>query len=370
MKLKIPEYLTRLAPYVPGKPIEELERELGLSGSIKLASNENPLGPSPRAVEAALDEAARVHRYPDGSGYYLRQALSVRLGVDADQIILGSGSCELVELIARTFLEPSENAVISEGAFIMYRVAVQTANRGLRVVPQKNTYTHDTRAMAAAVDAATRIVFIANPNNPTGTYVDEEDLRFLLDRVPDDVLVIVDEAYIDYVAAADYPRTLLWLPSRPNLVLLRTFSKVYGLAGFRIGYALTSPPVAETLGRVRSPFNTSSISQAAARAALDDAGHLARSIESNRIEMAFLVDGFKGLGLNPVPSVANFVLVPIGPEASEIYDKMLHRGVIVRPMTGPWGFPHALRITVGTHTENERCLAALAHALGRPPASM
>jgi len=358
MKLKIPQNLQVLAPYQPGKPIEEVERELGLSQTIKLASNENPLGPSPRAVAAAREALSGIHRYPDGSGYYLKRALAEALGVPPRRIVLGNGSTELVELLARTFLGPEDDAVMSEGAFVMYRIATQAVNGHPRLVPQASGYRHDSLALAAAVGERTRLLFIANPNNPTGTYIREDELAALLDQVPEETLVVVDEAYHEYVVAGDYPRNLPRIGVRPNLVVLRTFSKIYGLAGLRIGYALVQEEVAAALERVRSPFNTNAVAQAAALAALADTEHVLRSRDSNQVELPYLERGVQSLGVRTVPSVANFVLALVGPGAEELYGRMLTRGVIVRPMRA-FGFPEALRITVGTRAENDRCLAAL-----------
>jgi histidinol-phosphate aminotransferase len=363
MNLQIPRHVAGLSTYSPGKPIEELERELGLRDSIKLASNENPLGPSPRAVEAAVRAMQQANRYPDGGGFYLKRSLARKLGLPSSRILLGNGSTELVEMLARSFLGPDSNAVISEGAFVMYRIATQAAGGQLRLVPQTSDLRHDAVAMSAAVDEDTRLLFIANPNNPTGTYIREDELGLLLDRIRGDVLVVVDEAYYEYVDASDYPVTLPRLSSHPNLVILRTFSKAYGLAGIRIGYALVSEQVAGVVERIRSPFNTSSIAQAAALAALEDQEHVVRSREMNGRELPYLEDGLRRLGLKPVPSVANFILAKVGPRAEQVYPEMLKRGVIVRPMRF-FGFPDSLRISVGTRPENERCLAALAEVLG------
>ena len=363
LKLRIPQRLAALTPYQPGKPIEEVEREMGLADTVKLASNENPLGPSPKALEAARKALLFAHRYPDGSGYYLRHALSAKLGVPPRRIVLGNGSTELVELLARTFLGEDGKAVISEGAFVMYGIAVQAAGGEARFVPQAPGYRHDAAAMAAAVGSKTRLMFFANPNNPTGTYIRDHEMAHVLQRVPQEVLVIVDEAYHEYVSVPDYPVNIPRLERHPNLILLRTFSKVHGLAGLRIGYALVgSDEIAETLERVRSPFNTSSIAQAAAIAALNDDEHILRSSSTNLTEMKFLEKGLASMGVSFVSSVANFVLVLLGPRAEEISRAMLGQGVIVRAMRF-FGFPEAVRITVGTRSENERCLSALSRSL-------
>lgn len=361
--IHLPENISRIEPYVPGKPIEEVERELGLAGTVKLASNENPLGPSPGAVEAARAALDGIHRYPDGSGYYLKAALAERHSLAPEQILLGNGSAELVEILARTFLGRDDNAVIADGAFIMYRLAVMAVNGNARTVPLAQ-HRHDLSAMAAAIDRSTRLVFIANPNNPTGTYVGREELGRFMDAIPDDVLVVLDEAYHEYVEATDYPDGREWLRRDRRVAILRTFSKIHGLAGLRIGYALTTPEVRAAAEKVRSPFNTSSVAQAAALAALGDAGHVARSREHNTRELAFLGAELTRRGMPPIPSVANFVLIDTGRDGEAVYRAMMEEGVIVRPV-GAYGMPRNLRVTVGTHAENLRFLDALDRALPR-----
>jgi histidinol-phosphate aminotransferase len=359
----LPDNIARIDPYVPGKPIAEVERELGLSGSVKLASNENPLGPSPLAVEAARRALADVHRYPDGSGWYLRERLGRKHGLSMDQVVLGNGSTDLVEILARTFMGRDGSAVMAEQAFIMYRLAATAVNGRARLVPL-SSMKHDLRAMAAAIDPATRLVFIANPNNPTGTYVSRDELAWFLDAVPSDVLVVLDEAYHEFVTARDYPDGLTWLRAGRRLVVLRTFSKAYGLAGLRLGYALTTQDVRDAMERIRSPFNTSSVAQAAAMAALDDTAHLERTSEHNAREMAYLEEGLRRLGVPFTPSAANFVLVDAARDAEDLFGRLLRRGVIVRPM-GPYGLPTCLRVTVGTRPENTLFLQALAQETGQ-----
>lgn len=359
--LKVPGHISRIEPYVPGKPIEEVERELGLKGTVKLASNENPLGPSPLAVRAAREALEGSHRYPDGSGFYLRERLSRIHRLPADQILLGNGSTELVEILARTFLGRDGNAVMADQAFIMYRIAVLAVNGNERVVPLRGMR-HDLPAMAARVDASTRLVFIANPNNPTGTYVTHAEMEEFLERVPDDVLVVVDEAYREYVEAGDYPDTVAFLSGGRRLAILRTFSKIHGLAGLRLGFALTTAEVRSAAEKVRSPFNTSSVAQAAGLAALDDAGHVARSREHNSREAAFLQQELGRRGIGYTPTVANFVLVDTGRDAEEVFAGLLRLGVIVRPM-GAYHLPTCVRVTVGTREENLRFLDALGKVL-------
>ena len=364
MSLRIPDYIARIAPYVPGTPIEEAERRLGIRQVVKLASNENPLGPSPRAIEAVREAAARAHRYPDGSGFILRRALSGRLGVPMEQIVLGNGSTELLEVLAKTLLEPGREAVVSERAFIMYSLAVRVMGARLKCVPMRDE-THDLGAMAGACDAATAIVYIGNPNNPTGTYVGRPALQAYFDRVPPHVLTVLDEAYRDYVEAPDYPDGLEMLRAGRSVAVLRTFSKIHGLAGMRIGYAVTTPELARALDSVRSPFNTSLVAQAAARAALEDQEHVARSRESNSREKRFLADELRRRPVRTTPSVANFLLVHAEIAGEELYRRLMRRGVIVRPMEG-YGYERSIRISVGIRAENQRFLEALDAALAGP----
>lgn len=359
--IPIPGNIARIDPYIPGKPIEEVEREMGLKGSIKLASNENPLGPSPQAIAALKGALGDLNRYPDGSGFHLRERLAVINGLDPDRIMLGNGSSDLVEIFARTFLGAEGNAVMANQAFLLYRLAVTAVNGNARVIPLRE-HAHDLRAMGDAVDAGTRLIYIANPNNPTGTYVSHEDLEALLDRVGDRALVVVDEAYREYVVAPDYPDTLALLRSGRRLAVLRTFSKIHGLAGVRIGYALTAPEVIEAAERVRSPFNTSSLAQAAALGALADETHAARTREHNRAELRFVQDRLSQMGVSFIPSVANFVLVDTGVDGDAMFDALLRQGVIVRPMKA-YDFPNSLRVTMGTRAENEAFLAALGKTL-------
>ncbi|GIW44712.1 MAG: histidinol-phosphate aminotransferase [Candidatus Binatia bacterium] len=355
-----PEWIRTLAPYPPGKPIEELEREYGIRDSIKLASNENPLGPSPRAVAAIQEALGQLHRYPDGSGYYLKRALARKLGVSPDAILLGNGSNELIELAVRTFLRAGDEAVMADQAFVIYRLVVQAQGARARIVPLRH-YTHDLEAMADALTPATRMVFLANPNNPTGTIFFRDEWEEFLARVPEDVIVVMDEAYFEYVEDPRYPDSLAsHLPARA-LITLRTFSKIYGLAGLRIGYGIAPPPLVDLMDRVRAPFNVSSLAQVAALAALEDDEHVARTRRVNREGMEFLRREFERLGLEYVPSWANFMLVRVG-NGARVYEALLRRGVIVRPM-GVYGFPEHVRISIGTAAENERCIAALEQVL-------
>ncbi len=362
MKPPVPDYVARIRPYVPGKPIEEVERELGLKNSIKLASNENPLGSSPLAMKAVVAALRSAHLYPDGSAFYLKQRLSRIHSLPAEQIIIGNGSTEIVEILARTFLGRDGEGLMADATFIMYYIAVTGLNGRARQVPLTADLRHDLDAMADAVGESTRIIFLANPNNPTGTYVTRGELDAFMDRVPGDVLVVIDEAYKEYVTAPDYPDGLELLRRGRQVAVLRTFSKIYGLAGLRLGYALTTPEVHDAAERIRSPFNTNSVAQAAALAALDDEAHVTRSREHNSRELTFLAEGLAGLGIAFTPSVANFILVDTGMDAAEVYQELLRRGIIVRPM-GACNLPASIRVTVGTRRENEDFLAAIRQVL-------
>jgi histidinol-phosphate aminotransferase len=362
-----PPGVRTLAPYIPGKPLEELEREYGISDSIKLASNENPLGPGSRALEAIARASRDIGLYPDGSGFKLKQALARKHGCGTDCITLGNGSNDVLVLLAEAFLSPQSEAVYSQYTFAVYPIAVQATGATARIAPANPAghampLGHDLAAMASLINERTRLVFVANPNNPTGTWVTADALRQFVAAVPEQTLVVVDEAYIEYVSTPDFPDASRWLREFPNLIVTRTFSKVYGLAGLRVGYALSHPSVADMLNRVRQPFNVNTIALAAALAALDDTEHLQRSIETNRAGMAQLRAGFDALGVRHLPSAGNFVMIDCGRPAPAVYEAMLRQGVIVRPV-GNYGLPNHLRITIGTREQNERMLAALAAAL-------
>jgi histidinol-phosphate aminotransferase len=363
-----PAYIRAIAPYQPGKPISELARELGLAegGIVKLASNENPLGVAPRAraaIEAALPELAR---YPDG--FDLVRALSVRLGVGMDAIVLGNGSNDVLEMVGGAFLAPGRSAVYSQHAFAVYPLATQARGAKGIVVPAK-AYGHDLAAMLAAIDSHTRVVFIANPNNPTGTLLSGDEIADFLGAAPKDVVVVLDEAYNEYLPEAVRYDSLRLLARHRNLIVTRTFSKAYGLAGLRVGYALCDPSIADLLNRVRQPFNVNNLALVAAIAALDDTEFLRRSHELNLAGMRQLTAGFERLGLRWIPSYANFVTVEIprsggASRAGAVYQGLLRQGVIVRPVAG-YELPDHLRITVGLPAENDRFLAALAAVLGQ-----
>ncbi|MCP5151195.1 MAG: histidinol-phosphate transaminase [Ectothiorhodospiraceae bacterium] len=350
-----------LSPYQPGKPVEELERELGLHDIVKLASNENPLGPSPLGLAAAREALAEVARYPDGSGFELRAALSRKLGIAPETITLGNGSNDVLELVARAFVSPADEVVYAEHAFIVYPLVTQAIGARGVCVPARD-FGHDLDAMRAAIGPATRLVFLANPNNPTGTWVGAVALRRFLESLPDHVIAVVDEAYVEYVETDAYASCLPWVAALPRLVVARTFSKAYGLAGLRVGYAVSHPDVADLMNRVRQPFNVTVPALAAARAALDDEAHLARTREVNRAGMAQLEAGLRALGLDWIPSIGNFVTVGFPRPGAEIYQALLREGVIVRPVAG-YGLPSHLRVTVGTEAENARFLEALSRVL-------
>jgi histidinol-phosphate aminotransferase len=350
-----------LTPYVPGKPLSELERELGIQDSVKLASNENPLGPSPHVLQALDGQLADLARYPDGNGFALRQALARRLDVSPAAITLGNGSNDVLDIIARTFLYPGMEAIFSEYAFAVYPICTQAVGATARVA-QARDYGHDLDAMAALVGEHTRVIFIANPNNPTGTWVPGDALRAFIEALPRQVILVVDEAYFEYVEEPEYPDTSRWLAAYPNLIVTRTFSKAYGLAGLRVGYGLSHPDLAELLNRVRQPFNVNSLGLAAAEAALEDQEHVRRSVQLNRQGMAQLSAGFTALGLVSIPSVANFITLDLGRPAGPVDQALLRQGCIARPLGG-YGLPRHLRVSIGLPEENVRFLEALGRVL-------
>ncbi|HXH49820.1 MAG TPA: histidinol-phosphate transaminase [Terriglobia bacterium] len=353
----LPPWATRIRPYPPGKPIEEVERELGHS-AVKLASNENPLGPSPRALEALRNSLDRANVYPDGGGYYLRQKLAECQQLDMSQIILGAGSTDLIELVAKTFLTAGDQGITSQSAFYIYRLAIEEMGAELVQTPlRENAF--DLAAIAHAVTQRTKVIYIANPNNPTGRMVTADDMDRFLGALPPRVLVVLDEAYYEYVRDPDYSHSLDYVRNGRNILVLRTFSKVYGLAGLRLGYGMGNPELIEALNRVRSPFNANSLAQAAGLAALDDQEHVAHSVESNAHEMKFVTEELALAGVRYTPSVGNFLLVDTGRDCEEDFIRLMHEGVIVRPMK-LYGFPTSLRVTIGRHEDNEKFLESLA----------
>jgi histidinol-phosphate aminotransferase len=344
----------------------ELERELGLSSTIKLASNENPLGPSPKVLRSLRAHLAEINRYPDGSAYELTGALAAKLEVPPGAILLGNGSNEVIDIAVRTFLRPGEEVVSAAGAFVVYQLATQAAGGTNVVVPMRD-HTHDLPAMAAAVTSRTRLIFVANPNNPTGTWVAERAVERFLDELPPDVIAVFDEAYYEYVARRTFPDILRRVRDGRPVFSLRTFSKAYGIAGLRIGYLVGPPAYVAEMNKVREPFNTNHLAQVAAVAALADERHLRRVVRINRRERLRLGSELAALGLEVVPSEANFLLVGVRRDGNALYQELLRRGVIVRPV-GNYGYPRHLRVTVGIPEENDRFLAALREALAVVPA--
>lgn len=359
----VPPYVASLTPYVPGKPIEEVEREYGVSNVAKLASNENALGPSPKAVAAAREACAKVHLYPDGAAFDLKRALAAKLAVTPDELAVGNGSNELIELLVRTFVLDGEEVLTSAQTFVAYKLAAQAQGRTLVEVPMRDRFHYDLTGLRTRLTPRTKLIFLANPDNPTGTWFTKADLVALLDAVSSETLVVLDEAYVEFVDAPGFPDALALRKRYPNLVVLRTFSKIYGLAGLRLGYAIARPEVAELLDRVRAPFNTNLVAQAAGVAALSDDAHVERSRALVRVERPWLTDGLRALGATVAPSQGNFVLADFpGKPGRATFEALLRQAIVVRPVGG-YGFPTAQRITVGTRPENERCLAALAKAL-------
>jgi len=357
------EHILGIAPYEPGKPIEELERELGIHDAIKLASNENPLPPSERVQKAIIGALASLNRYPDGGGFYLRQALAKKHGVTPEHIMLGNGSNELIELLVHAFVRPGDEAVVPHPSFVVYPMSVQAAG-GIRVVVMLKDHRLDLEGMARAITPLTKLVFIANPNNPTATMVTADEVERFMTRIPERTIVVFDEAYIEFAQGPDFPDSLAYMKQGRKVAVLRTFSKAASLAGLRAGYGVADPDAIALLNRIRPPFNVNSLAQAAALAALDDESHVLECVRLIDAGRHFLYDEFKALGIKYVPSRANFILVDVGRSAAEIYQKLLREGVIVRPMTS-FGMETALRITIGTPQENRRLVTALRAVLGK-----
>lgn len=356
MKELVCKHIKELIPYQPGKPIEELERELGIKSSVKLASNESPVSPSPLAVEAIKKGLRDLNRYPEGGGFYLTKALSKKWSLKQSNFILGNGTNDVLELIAKTFLMPKEEAIMAHPAFIVYQLAVQGVN-GKRVVVPLKDFTHDLVKMADAVTSRTKLIFIANPNNPTGTMVGDNEMKRFMKRVPKRVIVVVDEAYFEYVTRRDFPKTLEYLKQGRNIIILRTFSKIYGLAGLRIGYGMAKEELVNEMHKARQPFNTNSLAQMAAIASMKDREYVKKVKKLNNDGKICLYDHLKKMGVECVPSETNFILVKVQ-NAGGVYKKLLKKGVIVRPMEG-YGLKEYLRITIGLPAENRRFIKAL-----------
>ncbi len=353
MPLKIHPDIASLSPYVPGKPIEELQRELGLARVIKLASNENPLGSSPQALAALSGETSTLHRYPDGGAFRLRESLADCWKVTPDQVILGNGSDEILGLLARTFLAPGDEAIMADQTFVIYKMEVTAAHGKPVIVPLKQ-WRHDLQAMASAITDRTKLLFVCNPNNPTGTMVSAAEVELLLSRVPAHVVIVFDEAYFEYVRSEQFPDSMSYVRQGRNVIVLRTFSKIYGLAGLRIGYGVATAEITNFLNRIRPPFNANSLAQRAALAALGDDEHVAQSRMANEAGLGQMVKGLTELGLVPVPSEANFVYVDIGRDGRTVFEALLREGVIVRHIEG-----RMIRVTIGLEEENREFLAAL-----------
>jgi len=359
--------IENLAPYSCGKSVEELAREKGLARIIKLASNENPLGMSPKALEAAQRAAGGVNRYPDGANWELKEKLSERLGVDREMIVLGNGSNEILELMAQLFLTEGGQSLYAWPAFLVYRLATMAHGGQSVEVPLDGELRHDLHAMAEAINERTRVIFVANPNNPTGTFVTRDEIQAFMDRIPEDIPFVLDEAYFEFARhMPQYPDGIEYLRQGKYVTVVRTFSKAYGLAGLRIGYAAVPEKLAEFLNRVRQPFNVNSVAQAAALAAMDDEDFVERSLEHNRVEMEKIRVAVEGMGLSVTPSYTNFLLIELaGGDGQEIYNRLLNKGIIVRPMA-PYGLPGTIRVTPGLTEENDLFLEALEEVLGKP----
>jgi histidinol-phosphate aminotransferase len=377
-----PEYVLGLQPYVPGKPIEELERELGIKKSVKLASNENPIGPSPLALKTiknslkSAKSSSSLNRYPDGSGFYLKNALTEMLSknppippllkggqggitynVSPDEIILGNGSNELIDIAVKTFMKDADEAVMATPSFVVYFMAVQSVGGKSIQIPLKD-YTHDLSAIADAITPKTKMIFIANPNNPTGTINKRAEFESLMEKVSEEMLIVIDEAYFEYVTDPDYPDSMKYLHSNKNVLILRTFSKIYGLAGLRLGYGIAKKEILTDMNRIREPFNTNSIAQKAAIAALKDIKHLKESRKINNAGKKYLYSELSSLGLKFVPTEANFIYMPVE-DAKSIYEHLLKMGVIIRPMG-----PKAIRVTIGLPEENKKLIKSLRRVIG------
>lgn len=352
--------VTKLQPYVPGKPIEELQRDYGLTDIVKLASNENPLGPSPAVLQAVNTASQELTRYPDGNGFSLKTVLAEKYKVGVNQITLGNGSNDVLEMIARAFVSPADEVMFSQYAFAVYPLVTQAIGAQAIVSPAKD-YGHDLDLMLSLISTKTKLIFIANPNNPTGTHLSSAELEQFVKQVPAQTLVVIDEAYVEY--GEQLENTIGWLKKYPNLIITRTFSKAYGLAGLRVGYALSNIEVADLINRIRQPFNVNSLALAAATVAVNDDEYLKQTKQVNDAGMAQLLIGFEVMGLTSIPSKGNFVTVDVGKSGDDVFDALLHKGVIVRPVVN-YGLPQHIRVSIGLKAENQRFLTALAEVLG------
>jgi len=362
VKLKVAPHISSLVPYPPGKPIEELEREYGISGSIKLASNENAWGPSPKAVAAIKEALQNLHRYPDGSCYYLAHNLADKIGIKPEEIVFGNGSNEIIGLLIATFLQPGEEVITSHPTFLMYQKLVQVQGGVNTVVSLNADMHHDLRAILGAVSPKTRMIFLDNPNNPTGTIITKDDFASFMEKLPDGIIVVLDEAYVDFVAQELRIDAVAYIREEKPLAALRTFSKAYGLSGLRLGYGIMNAEMAAYLNRVRQPFNVNSLAQVGGVAALSDDDHYRMTLQNTREGIAWLRKEVTQLGCRPMETHTNFFLIDVKGDGRKLYEHMLHQGVIIRPMQA-YGYPHYIRITVGRSNENLRFVDALAKSL-------
>ncbi|HEX3035316.1 MAG TPA: histidinol-phosphate transaminase [Thermodesulfobacteriota bacterium] len=361
--IKPNEFVRDIIPYMPGKPVEELERELGIKDAIKIASNENPLGPSPLALRAVSEALSKLNRYPDGDAFYLKRKLADRLSVNPENLIFGNGSNEVNEIVARTFMKPGDEAIMGEFAFIVFPIVTQAVGAKAIISPMPDLI-HNLRDMFERITPKTKAVFIANPNNPTGTMVRRGEVEWFLERVPEDIIVVIDEAYFDYVDNPDYPNSLDYQNLGKSIITVRTFSKIYGLAGLRLGFGVSSKEIISYMNRVREPFNVNSLAQVAAMSALDDKEHVERSRKINREGLDYLSRELTELNLPFAPSFTNFILVDLGSDPIPVYNALLKEGVIVRPVGG-YGLKTHLRVTVGLPEENERFIRAIKKVFGK-----
>jgi len=362
VKLKVAPHISTLVPYPPGKPIEELEREYGISGSIKLASNENAWGPSPMAVKAIKDDLQNLHRYPDGSCYYLAQCLAGKIGIKPEEIVFGNGSNEIIGLLISAFLQPGEEVITSHPTFLMYQKLVQVQGGVNTVVELSENMRHDLKTILGAVSPKTRMIFLDNPNNPTGTIISRDDFASFMEQLPEEIIVVLDEAYVDFVAPELRIDVLSYIRHGSQVATLRTFSKAYGLSGLRLGYGVMDVEMAGYLNRVRQPFNVNSLAQVGGVAALADDEHYRMTLEKSRAGIIWLSREVTKLGCRPMETHTNFFLIDVKGDGRKLYEHMLYQGVIVRPMQA-YGYPNYIRITVGRRDENERFIGALAKSL-------
>ncbi len=357
------EYVNNLVPYIPGKPVQELERELGIRNAIKLASNENPLGPSPFAMEAIRKALPSVNMYPDGDAYYIKHKLAERLEVQPENLIFGNGSNDVIDIIARTFMKPGDEAVMGEYAFIVFPIVTQAVGARVVASPMPDLV-HNLEDFYSRITSKTRAVFIANPNNPTGTIVRRHELEWFLEMVPEDIVVVIDEAYFEYVDEPEYPNSLDYRHFGKSVITVRTFSKIFGLAGLRLGYGVSSPEIVAPMHRVRQPFNVNSLAQIAAFAALDDHNHVSEARRVNKDGLSYISSELKKIKIAFTPSFSNFILIDLKSDAISVYNSLLRLGVIVRPVIN-YALKTHLRVTVGLPEENERFIWAIKRVLGK-----